>query len=322
MKDFKLFDILPNGVIVFKDKKVNYINKYLLDILGVGYFSIKNSIEIILRMLDVKDEEAMFLFLNSHDYFKTKNKTIQISYSCYEDYYIYSLLSIDQSLLKKDIKTEQINDKIYIDETVSKHFKLKNITKLIALTFYKGMPLKKIAKVNRINQDSIELLVDAKHNISLEEDNEIILISNMKTNSSVLHGTVVSAHNNIFIIKNFYLSKEDKHLRNELRVKPDRKVIVIVDDNEYEVYDLSKKGISLYIDTADKEELLKPTKFMQLMLDNSVINLSVKYLKTITQDSKPLKIIFIISTIAHDDILINKYIVNKQNEIIREIHKF
>lgn len=321
--DFNLFDILPNGVIVFRDEKIEYINKHLLDILSIGYFSDKNAIAILSKMLNVKDEKGMQSFFNNNDYFLTKNKVIQIEYSNFDEYYIYSFMNINQDLFVGKAKLiPEVNDENNIDSNVAKHFKIHNIKKIMVLTFYKGIPIKKVGKIMKINKDSIDIKVDKKHNISLLNRDDVLLISNKNPSASILHGHIISNKNNIFKIKNFNLSKNDMHLRDGLRIKPDRDMIVKIDDKEFKVYDISNRGISLYIDSVELKEKLKHIKSLKVLLDDEKLHLSVSYLKTIIENEKILKIIFKISAMGEDISKLKYYITEKQNEILREIYKF
>lgn len=322
MADFSLLDILPNGVIIFKDNKIDYINRHLLDVLSIGYLSRKNAIEQVLIILDIKSEEDLFLFFSSNDYFNIGKKLIQIEHGRHDDYDIFSFIKINPSQATKRLEVNPADKKIYIDEKVAKHFKINNIQKVNVLMFYKGVPLNNAGKIIRINNDSIEVLVNSKHSVALLENDEVLLIMNSKKGASVLHGNVVKTNNNIFTIKNFYLTKEEKHLRNGLRVKPDKEMIVNANERDFKVYDISENAISLYIDSVEEEEYLKKVKSIKISINNSTLILNVKYLKTIFQDDKVLKIIFKTSTTASNAVLLNKFIVDKHNEILREIHNF
>ena len=112
------------------------------------------------------------------------------------------------------------------------------------------------------------------------------------------------------------------HLRNGLRVKPDRDMIVQIDDKEFKVYDISEEGISLYVDNEESEQLLKDIKSLKVFLDDETLLLSVNYLKTIFQNEQILKIIYKISAMGDDILKLKYYMIEKQNEILREIHKF
>ena len=324
MIDFKTFDILPNGIIVFKNEKIEYINQYLLDAISIGNFSIKNSIEIIIKILDVQSEEELLLFFNNNDYFHTENKVIQIEGIQYDDYHIFSFMHINEDIVTRAIATvSSSGDKDnYIDEEIAQHFKLNNIKNVVVLTFYKGIPLKNIGKILRVNADSIEVVVDSKHNISLLERDDVLLITNTKKGTAALHGDVVSSNSSTFTIKNFYISKDDMHLREGVRVKPDRDIVVNVNEEEYKAYDISEKGISIYINSEEEEKKLKDLTSLNVVLDEKELELSVRYLKTISDNGNILKIIFIINTIGDDSKKLNQYIVNKQNEILREIHQY
>lgn len=323
MKDFSLFNTLPMGVMVFKNQKVEFINQHILDVLSIGYFSSKNAIELIVKIFNVKDEDNLFLFLSNNDYFDVGSKRIQIEHNRYEDFDIFAFSRINSSLASK-VSPEKINlnKKIYIDEKVAKHFKLNNIQKVKVLTLYKGVPLKNYGKIIRINADSIEVLVEPKHRISLLEGRDILLLVNTKKGTSVLHGDVIKNDNNLFTIKNFYLSKNDMHLRDGLRVKLSADSTIEAGSREFEVYDISMKGISIKIQNSEEEEFLKERKSLKLLLEGSELHLGLKYLKTISKDEKILKIIFLISTSSDDALKLNAFIVKRQNEILREIHEY
>ncbi len=322
MRDFSLFDILPIGVIIFKNKKVEFINQHILDVLSIGYFNKNDSVELIIKMLGVKDEEELLHYLSNHDYFDIKTKRIQIEHSRYEDSDIYAFMRINAFTPDESAENTPSNQKVNIDEKVAKLFKLNNIQKVKVMTLYKGIPLKKFGKIIKINKDSIEVIVEPKHRISLLERDDILLLVNTKKEASVLHGHVVKSDDNIFTIKNFYLSKSDVHLRDGLRVKFDISTVINIDNQEFELYDISMKGISIKINSSEKEEFLKSKKSINFFLEDSELHLSLKYLKTIGKNDNILKIIFLISANSVDTLKLSQFITKRQNEILREIHEY
>jgi len=308
---------------IFKNQKVEFINQHILDVLSIGYFSTKNAVELIVKILDVKDEQDLFLFLSNHDYFDTQTKRIQIEHSRYEDYDVFTFARINSPMAEKiPLDSANLNKKVDIDEKVAKLFKLNNIKKVKVMTLYKGVPLKNYGKIIRVNMDSIEVIVEPKHRISLLERADILLIVNTKKGTSVLHGEVVKSDKNVFTIKNFYLSKEDVHLRDGLRVKFSTSTIAKTGGREFEVYDISMKGISIKISSSEEEEFLKERKFLKLFLEESELHLNLKYLKTVSDNGNILKIVFLISANSEDSLKLNQFIVKRQNEILREIHEY
>lgn len=308
---------------IFKNQKVEFINQHILDVLSIGYFSTKNAVELIVKILDVKDEQDLFLFLINHDYFDTRTKRIQIEHSRYEDYDVFTFARINDSIAQKvHLDGANASKKADIDEKVAKLFKLNNVKKVKVMTLYKGVPLKNYGKIIRVNMDSIEVIVEPKHRISLLERSDILLIVNTKKGTSVLHGEVVKSDKNVFTIKNFYLSKEDVHLRDGLRVKLSRSTIAKTGGREFEVYDVSMKGISIKINSSEEEEFLKERKFLKLFLEESELHLNLKYLKTVSDNGNILKIVFLISANSEDSSKLNQFIVKRQNEILREIHEY
>lgn len=325
MNDLKLFDLLPNGVMLFKDKKIEYLNLHLLNVLNINFLDKEGAIEIVLKTMNLKDEKALFVFFTTHDYFIHNSKMVQIAHNKNGDYDIFSFMMIYPSLIsvefnkKEKIKSQAVN----IDSKVAKYFKIHDIKRVMVLTFYKGLPLKKFGDIIEVTKESIEILVDLKHRISLLEGDDILLISNTKEGSSVLHGHVVKNIDNIFTIKNFILSKSDKHLRKGIRIKPSEDIQVLIDEQKFRIYDISERGISIYIRDPVEEAMLKQKTSMNILLNDELLSIDVKYLKTIYDDNgKELKIIFTIFATNSSDSKIHDYINKKQNKIIREIHRY
>lgn len=324
MNDFSLFDLLPNGLLVFENKKIEYINQHILDILNIGYLNKKSSIDVMLRTMSISKEEDLFHFFIKHNYFIHNGKVVQIEHTRYDELDIFSFMLIDPSLVKTEsLKNAKKSRKINIDKKVAEHFELNNIRKVGVLTFYKGLPLKNIGQVLRINSDSIEIMVDPKHKISLLERDDIILIMNKKSNVSALHGYVEKSNENVFTVKNFTLTKDDMHLRRSVRIKPELDMFVKIDKKELPVYDISEKGISIKVHNKEDEELLKKYKSMDLFFHDYKLHINVEYLKTVWDDSGDIvKIIFLMYNTGDTASNIHNYVVARQNEIIKEIHMY
>ena len=322
MQDFSLFDSLPNGVIVFKNNKVVYMSQHILDVLNLTYLSRRNALEILTKMLHVEKEQDLFDFFSTHDFFINYDKVIQINHNRDGDYDIFLFTLVFETIVSHNIIKEKITPaRKYIDEKVAEYFKINKLERVQALTFYKGIPLKNYAQILRISKDAIELDVDKKHLISLKEKNEITLIFNEKR-SSVIIGEIVETKNTRFSIKNFYLAKEGMHQRDGVRVKTNGTLFILVGAQEFEVYDISKKGISIFIHNEQEEQLLKMQRSTTLLIQNEMLEISLSYLKTVYENEKVLKIIFTIQTSKESKKRIEEYITSKQNEILREIHQF
>lgn len=325
MDNLKLLDILPNGVILFKDKKIEYLNQHILNVLNIDFLDKKSAIEIVLKTLKVKNEKALFRFFTTHNYFINNKKTIQIARNKYGEYDIFSLMMICPLLISTEFikKKKRESQAVNIDNKVAKYFKINDIKKVMVLTFYKGLPLKNFGDIIKITKNSIEISVDLKHRISLLEGDDILLLSNTKKGSSILHGHVAQNKGNIFTIKNFILSKSDKHLREGIRIKASQGMYALVDKQKFSIYDISQKGISIYISDPIEELILKKKTSISILLNDEQLHIDVKYLKTIYHETgKELKIIFTIFATNSGDSKIHDYINKKQNEIIREIHRY
>lgn len=249
---------------------------------------------------------------------------MQIEHTRYDELEIFAFMLINPSLIKAEADCNiKKSKKINIDQKIAEHFKLHNIRKVGVLTFYKGLPLKNIGHIIRINSDSIEIRVDSKHKISLKERNDILLIVNKKRRSSALHGYVTEKNNNTFIIKNFTLTKDNMHLRNAVRIKPEQDMQIKIGTKEFQIYDISENGISIYIDSIEDEDLLKNKKSIDLLFNNKTLHVNIEYLKTIFNDNGcVLKIIFSMFNTGDVALQIKNYIAKRQNEIIKEIHNY
>ena len=247
---------------------------------------------------------------------------IQINHNRDGEYDIFLFTLIFDPIVSHNIIEEKIvPPRKYIDEKVAEYFKINKLERVQALTFYKGIPLKNYAKILRISKESIELDIDRKHLISLKEKNEITLIYNEKRSSAII-GEIVNTKGTRISIKNFYLAKEGMHQREGVRVKTNGALSVLVGAKEFEVYDISKKGISIFIKNTQEEQLLKMQRSTTLLIQNEMLEISLSYLKTIYEEGKILKIIFTMNTSKESKKRIEEYLTSKQNEILREIHQF
>lgn len=324
MNNYEMYDILPNGVVVFEDSKVNYINQHIVDIFNLGDFELNICIEIIIRTIQIENELELFEFFCNNCYFTHNKKMIQISHSKIDKMDIFSFMLIENSLLKDDLLCGSNEcKKSEIDEKIAAHFKLKNIKKIGILTFYKGLPLKNIGTIIRVNSNSIEVKVDKKHNISLLDKDDVILIANKNKSLPVIYGHVEKSQKDIFTIKNFTLTKDDMHLRKNVRIKPENDIFIHLEDKKFQVYDLSEDGLSVHVDLVEDENLLKSKKSLDLVFFDKVAHVNTEYLKTVYNDSgEILKIIFKMYNSSESATIMKGYLMQRQNEVIKEIHQF
>ena len=324
MDNYEAYDILPNGIVVFKDSKVDYINQHIIDIFNLGDFDLNNCIEIIIKTIEIENELELFHFFCENSYFTHNEKVVQISHSRIDNIDIFSFVLLERSLLKDELlSNSKERKKADIDEKVIKHFKLKNIKKVGILTLYKGLPLKNIGTIIRINRDSIEIKVDKKHHISLLNKDDVILIANKNKSLPVIYGHVEKSQRDIFTIKNFTLTKDDMHLRKNVRIKPENDMYIQLEDKTFQVYDLSEMGVSLHVTNSEDENLLKSKKSLDLILFDKIAHVNTEYLKTVhNKDGKILKIIFNMYNTSQSATTIKDYLMQRQNEVIKEIHEF
>lgn len=322
--EYKLFDLIPNGVVVFKNQRVTYINRHILDILNIAYLDKNSAVDIISRTMQVSSEKELYEYFSQHEYFIHNQKVIQIEHTRSENLDIYSFMRIHPSLVDMQNRQDTVlrSQKSSIDEKVAQHFKLHNISSVMVLTFYKGLPLKNKATILKINQNSIELRVDKKHKISLKERDDIIVLMNAKKGATALHGQVFRSDGEIFTIQNFALIKEDMHLREGVRIKPDDDMHVVVNEKTYKVYDLSLEAVSIYVSSEDEIQTLKPIKYVKLGFYDKTIRINVAFHKAIYYEGKILKAVFMMYNSGKNSDMIHTYINMRQTQIIKEIHAF
>lgn len=326
MEDFKAFDLVPNGIIVFENEKITFINQHMRDILNVNFLSLKNTTEILLLTLKIENEKELFLFFTQHEFFRHREKVIAIERNFDGSVDIFSFFALTPRFLERleQQEPEPVSVKeANVDSQVSNFFRTNNVLKLKALTFYKGLPLKNFAKIVRVSNDSIDVEIDDKHKVSLLQSDDIILIAKTEKGRLVLHGHVRNVLNNIFTIHNFKLVKEDMHLRQSIRIKPSTIVNAIVHDRTFKVYDISELGISISISNEDEEKFLKEQKSIKITIFREILEIQIKYLKTIrSENGEILKIIFLILSAGKGSKIIHDYLSQQQTEIIREVHNY
>lgn len=322
MKDFALFDTLAVGVIVFEKNKPIYISQHVLDVLNLAYMSKKNALDILCKTLSLERQEQLFDFFATHDFFINYDKVIQINHSRDGAYDLFVFTLVFEPIVSHNLIQEKISaPKKQINEKVAEYFKLNKLERVQILTFYKGLPLKNFAKILRISDEFIELDVDKKHLLSLKERKEITVIYNEKKSSSVLIGEVFENKNTRFSIHNLRLTKEGMHQREGVRVKTNGALWIVIKKFKFEVYDISAKGISIFIRNPQEEEFLKQQRSAKLFIENILAPISMEYLKTVYEEDQILKIIFTVHAMKESKKEIEKYLTNKQNEILREIHR-
>lgn len=318
-----IYDYLPNAVIVFDAGRVEYMNTHLLDILNISFLDKAARVEVLRQTLGLQSGENLLEYLMQREYFWHRNKVIQIEHSRHGEVDIFSFMLLLPALLREGLEAKALQAApLVIDTKIAGFFKQKNIKKLKVLTFFKGLPLKNFAKIVRIGKDSIELEVDKKHKVSLQESDEIFLITDERKGSKILQGHVVEHANTLFSVKNFSLTDTDKHLREELRFKEKPPTRISVDGREFGVYDLSEKGISVHVQSEDDVNFLKKQKQLSLLLEQKTLNLKVLYLKTAYQEEKALKVIFKTAMTDKNFVMLRHYLISRQSELIREIHAF
>jgi len=333
MDDFKILDVLPYGVIIFKVKKIEFISQHILDVLNIAYLNQESSIAVLCKILGLPNETDLFCFFDNHDFFTRSDKVIQIGHTKYNELDLFSFTLIKPSLLSETLQNpiqeeeetqECIENDIDLEQEhrVIDYFKIKKSRQIKVLTFFKGLPLKNFGEIVKINSDSLEIMVDSKHLISLQESNKILLIINENKKSPIISGEVVGQNKNIITIKNFQITKESAHLREGIRIKSNRELLISSDKKDFFVYDISQEGISLYINSQEDEEHLKNQKSLKLKLYGEKLHIDIKYIKTIYENKQILKIIFKIFVRNDISVKINDYMISKQNEIIKELHYY
>lgn len=323
--NFAMYDYLPNAVLVFRSLQIEYINSHLLEILNISCLDKATRVEVLLKTLDLDKEETLMEYFMQREYFVHKNKIIQIEHKRHGKIDIFSFMLLMPSLLRDELEQKLLQPASplpLIDEKIAKLFKLKEIKKVKILTFFKGLPLKNLAKIVRIGKESIELEVDKKHTVSLLHSDEIFLITDERKGAKVLRGHVLNHDDTHFTIKNFSLTDRDKHLREEIRIKVDDVMPVHARNRAFSVYDLSEKGISLHVKSEEDVAFLEQVKHLTLRLEQENVDLDARFFKPVYQEGKVLKVVFKTSMTDKNFATVKHYLTAKQTEYIREIHAF
>jgi hypothetical protein len=101
---------IPLGLLIFKEKKLFFINKHLRETIMLGNMDNKHSLEIICATLNLKaDQEQLFSFLSNNEFFHRKEKYIQISSNSVDDLDIFVFTRLSEKLLKDIGAVEEID---------------------------------------------------------------------------------------------------------------------------------------------------------------------------------------------------------------------
>ncbi|MCV6608563.1 MAG: hypothetical protein OIF32_10145 [Campylobacterales bacterium] len=311
MFDYEVFNHIPNGVIVYENNKVEFINRQLLEILSVEFLSTEFAVDVVVKTLKVKDEKALKEHFLSLSYFKYKRKYIQINYREIGSKTIFIFTFIHETF--KSIVPDGERDLGLEANAILKLFIDTRIKKVKTLVYHKGLPLKAGCRVHRVLKDHLELELEEKQMISLKARKDIYILPTNEKGKSAIEGTIYEANKRIVYVRDLRTIPVTVTTRDEIRLVPSDDLEFESKQGKLRIYDVAPTGISFHYNSKINFETIQSGFLLYDKLKKPV-NLS--YIKTIGET----KAVYTIDTI--DNVFIDGYMAKRQIDIIQEIHNY
>ncbi|MDX1295903.1 MAG: hypothetical protein R3302_06540 [Sulfurimonadaceae bacterium] len=154
----KIYSKLPTGLIVFKNRRIYFINDHLRDVLSLGTIPPDEALAMIGGILEEPaTDKSIYTFFEEHDFFTYKNKYIQIISRSEKPYHIFVFALLEPELLDKlsqmdasrrriePIADDDITHEYLIDadehKNLLQHFDSRRNSKARGYVLYRGVPL-------------------------------------------------------------------------------------------------------------------------------------------------------------------------------------
>jgi len=201
---------------------------------------------------------------------------------------------------------------------------------IIYLTVFKGVPISSKTYINAINKEKgeIEVKINSYQIISAKFQNQVYIV-NPDTGKTFTCNIKNSIQNEkLVILYNFNSIKRNNIKRNYIRVQPRKKVLINLEYKNSvfngEVYDISLRGIAIIskpikIDISDKVKL-----DLEFNCANTIVDIKTPAeLISITKiDDSTYKYHFYFELQLKDEQTLEKYISNREKEIISELNQY
>jgi len=342
---FYAYKHLPAGVMLFKNRKLFFVNDHLRNVLLLASLPTDNIIEVIGSMLGLKtpSHHSLHDFLYHRDYFLYKNSIIQIEHRSVNGINIFVLIKLTESTIQAIDATRPLRLLEYEKKqsrSPLKKAEWKILTEALGPKFenrkfpstvlYNEIPIKADCRIVDMREGMIELSIAKRQMIATKIDQQWLFGIN---ENKMVSGKIDSYNlqNGRIWLKDLKLVSSGFHLRNDIRYTIEQNgYFSMTIENEKKslpLHDLSEKGLSIKID--DPKILLtlsskigKPLN-AEIMTDNLYMNVQAVPLYLMSLDSSGMmKVAFKIAYDSHNEMLLHVWTNDAQLNIIKKIRNF
>lgn len=327
-----LYRKLPLSVLIFKNKELVHINKYLLEMFCLD--------ELLVEIKEVKTELYYHIFEHAYNT-KINNDEELLEQLLKQEALSYKEQSIQVDLFYEEdfttfiltrIKPKESPKLVNVTENLSNHNKIYEIfTKTQKRSFklfsmYKGLHIISDALLLKVDDNHLIFKVSKKHLSSYEDNNEFVLTPYANSQKVIItKATKIDIPKQLLYLSHLQNSTFSAKNRQTIRVKPHNEPIILdVNQTKYSLYDISLYSLSLL--TATKSGFLNTE--VEKIYD---VKFSLKYGTKVSEISTKARVVKIMPYLkkhkivlkflnnVHAQTEIKHYINFRQMEILREL---
>ncbi len=326
-----LYRKLPLSVLIFRDKELVHINKYLLEMFCIDELIIELDevkTEIYYHIfeyaygVEIKNDDALFEQLLKQEEVCYKQENIQIDLFYEEEFTVFILTRIkpkESPKLVAILENLSNETKIYdiFAKTQKRSFRL--------FSMYKGLHINSDALLVKVDDEHLVFKVSKKHLCSFKDNNEFIITPQVNSrNAIVTKATKVDIPKQLLYLSHLQNREFSAKNRRTIRIKPHTASLNIhIQKKAYFLYDISLFSLSFLIEKSqtlfNEEEKVYELSFT-LKYDTHISEIKIKAeLEKIMPYEKQQKVVLSFSDNEHVKQKIKHYINFRQMELLREL---
>ena len=342
---FIVYMHLPVGVMVFKDKKLFFVNEHLRSILLLATLSSDDIIQIFGEMIQLESPShaALYNFLFHNDFFLFRDQVIQIERQTQEQFTIFALIRISEQTLRaidsiqpirllrqeKNLKpaAHDEGEWKFLYKVLGEKFEDR---KFPSIVLYNDIPIKGNCTVVDIRQGEIGLKIDKRQLIAakigqhwLFGNKQEMMISGKISRYDILLNQIW--------LKNITLVSQGYHQRSIIRyiVDSNSRFSITIDGKKRFLLlrDVSEKGMSIQTDDSATlialSSMIEKTLHGELIIGHLTIEIKAVYLYTVAlSGSIAMKVAFSIGYDSQNGAILREWMHAKQLALIKEVRNY
>jgi len=322
---------LPLSILVFKNKELVHINKYLLEMFCID--------ELIIELKEIKTEIYYHIFEHAYgvkitndkmlfeqllklEALNYKQQNIQIDLFEEEEHTVFILTLIKSKESSKLVNlTENLSNetKIYdiFSKTQKRSFRL--------FSMYKGLHINSDALLIEVDDEHLVFKVSKKHLCSFKDNNEFIITPHINSKNAIISkATKVDISKQLLYLSHLQNRPLSAKNRRTIRVKPHNESINIrIHQELFSLYDISLFSLSFLVSKNNalfnKEKEVYDLSFT-LKDDTTMVAISIQaQVEKIMSHDKERKIVLSFLENENARQKIKHYINFRQMELLREL---